>query len=113
MIEATCHCGAVRMEISVAPTSVTDCNCSICRRLGTLWAYYHPDQVKFVSRGTTIAYSWGEKSLEFHRCKICGCITHWQPVEMAGAKRMGVNTRLMDPKEIVDVHVRKFDRASM
>ena len=45
MLEGACHCGAVRFTIPAAPESVTDCNCSICRRLGTLWAYYSPTQV--------------------------------------------------------------------
>ena len=43
MIEATCHCGAVRLKAPHPPQSVTDCNCSICRLLGVLWAYYNPD----------------------------------------------------------------------
>jgi hypothetical protein len=45
MIEASCHCGAVKLEIQSAPNGVTDCNCSICRRYGVLWAYYEPAQV--------------------------------------------------------------------
>ena len=28
MIEATCHCGAVRIEVPSAPEAVTACNCS-------------------------------------------------------------------------------------
>ena len=40
MIEASCDCGAVRMEIDEPPLWVTDCNCGICRRYGALWAYY-------------------------------------------------------------------------
>ena len=39
MIRASCHCGAVCLEIDAAPAEVTECNCSICRRYGGLWAY--------------------------------------------------------------------------
>ncbi|HVJ53239.1 MAG TPA: GFA family protein [Aliidongia sp.] len=113
MIHASCHCGAVRMEIAEAPDHVTDCNCSICRRLGTLWVYYRPDQVRIVPpAGATIAYTHGEASLEFHRCKVCGCITHWEAADKAKATRMGVNARLFDdPADLRDVPVRKFDGA--
>jgi hypothetical protein len=45
MIVASCHCGAVLLEITEAPPEITDCNCSICRRYGVLWAYYSPRQV--------------------------------------------------------------------
>ena len=38
MIEAACHCGAVRLSVPSAPDTVTECNCSICRRLGARWA---------------------------------------------------------------------------
>jgi len=48
MIEASCHCGAVRIEVPSAPETVTSCNCSICRRYGVLWAYYQPQSVRVV-----------------------------------------------------------------
>jgi hypothetical protein len=40
MIESSCHCGVVKLEIQSAREEVNDCNCSICRRYGALWAYY-------------------------------------------------------------------------
>ncbi len=39
MIRVACHCGAVRLSVEPAPRWVLDCNCSICRRYGALWAY--------------------------------------------------------------------------
>ena len=76
MIESSCHCGTVKLEIPSAPEEVTDCNCSICRRYGVLWAYYAPAHVRIIAtEGATAAYRWGDKSLEFHRCQNCGCVT--------------------------------------
>jgi len=49
MIEASCHCGAVRFAVEAAPDDVNDCNCSICRRYGTLWGYYQRPQVRFAA----------------------------------------------------------------
>ncbi len=46
MIEASCHCGTVRFAVETAPGEVNDCNCSICRRYGALWAYYKRAQVR-------------------------------------------------------------------
>ena len=46
MVEATCHCGAVKLQIATAPDTVKDCNCSICHRYGVLWAYYTLDAVQ-------------------------------------------------------------------
>lgn len=108
MIEASCHCGAVHMHVETAPDTVTECNCSICSRTGGLWAYYKPSEVRV--EGETDVYIWGDKSLRLHRCKICGNVTHWSPIDPA-LERMGVNTRLM-PREIwTAARVRKFDGA--
>ncbi len=111
MIEASCHCGAVRLEIDTPPQTVTDCNCSICRRLGVLWAYYSPKQVRRIpASGVTDTYMWDDRSIEFHHCKICGCTAYWWPVDPS-VDRMGVNARLMDPKTLAGVTVRKLDGA--
>lgn len=108
MIEASCHCGAVHLYVESAPDTVTECNCSICSRTGGLWAYYRPSDVRI--EGETDVYIWGDKSLRLHRCKTCGNVTHWSPVDPA-LERMGVNTRLM-PREIwTAARVRKFDGA--
>ena len=48
MLTATCHCGALRIEVPRKPRTLTSCNCSICRRYGTLWAYYKASSVRVV-----------------------------------------------------------------
>ncbi|WP_445082901.1 GFA family protein [Chelativorans sp. YIM 93263] len=73
MLRASCHCGAVEIALPEEPRWQTSCNCSVCRRLGTRWIYYHPRQVSFVEgAGKTIAYVWGDGTLEFHHCPTCG-----------------------------------------
>lgn len=109
MIEGSCHCGAVRVEVPEIPKQLTSCNCSICRRLGTLMAYYHPDHVKVL--GPTDTYAWGDRSIAFHRCQSCGCATHWSSLDPKLTDRMGVNARLLDPKVLDGVRIRKFDGA--
>lgn len=113
MIESSCHCGRVKLHVPEAPGIVTDCNCSICRRYGVLWAYYSPAQVRIVVGGdSTDAYMWNDRSIEFHRCRNCGCVTHWAPVDKS-SDRMGVNARLMPPEVLAGARVRQFDGASM
>ena len=111
MIEASCHCGAVRLEIETAPETVTDCNCSICRRYGVLWAYYAPKDVRVMPpSGVTAIYMWDDKSIEFHHCKVCGCVSHWAPVDKT-RDRMGVNARLMAPEILATARLRHLDGA--
>ncbi|MBV9860403.1 MAG: GFA family protein [Alphaproteobacteria bacterium] len=111
MISASCHCGAVCLEIEEPPSEVTDCNCSICRRYGVLWAYYSPRQVRLVpSDAPTDVYMWDDRSIRFHRCRACGCVSHWTAVD-AGRDRMGINARLMAPEVVARARTRHLDGA--
>src|ERR1043166_4539030 len=110
MIEASCHCGAVRIEVARSPQEVEirECNCSICRRIGSVMAYYSLKEVRV--SGPTDVYMWGDREIEFHRCKVCGNFTHWSPVDKS-FDRMGVNARLMAPEVLAAARVIKFDGA--
>ncbi len=73
MLRATCHCGAVAISIPRPPEKVTNCNCSICRRYGTLWGYFEqPEVLVEAAPGATHEYSWGDNSLAFVRCAVTG-----------------------------------------
>ena len=112
MIIASCHCGQLSVEVDSAPTEVTDCTCSICRRYGVLWAYYRPEQVKIVSTGgATDTYSWGRMSLAFHRCPSCGCVSHWEAIKDRPRDRIGINARLMPLEVLAGARIRHLDGA--
>lgn len=103
--KAVCHCGAVVIKFSGAPEKVAECNCSICRRLGALWVYRALEEVSLIHvEGATSTYSWGDKTLEFHRCKICGCTTHWLPLNEKYTV-MGINARMIDGLRPSDVEI--------
>ena len=113
MVEASCHCGAVRIIVETAPTELTSCNCSICRRLGALWAFYLPGQVQVV--GDTTSYLWadrirGDRTVDIHHCATCACTTHWKPVGPR-RDRMAVNARLMEPQVVEAARIRHLDGA--
>lgn len=110
MPTATCHCGAVRLEVMRTPRTLTECNCSICRRYGTLWAYYKASAVQV--SGATTTYRWGDGRLEFHRCKVCGCVTHHERTRKRRDSTVGVNARNFDPAIVAKARVRHLDGAS-
>jgi hypothetical protein len=108
--QGSCHCGAVTIAVAHPPTELTSCNCSICRRLGTLWAYYAPAEVQIT--GATATYAWGEKSIDFHHCATCGSTTHWSPRAGRAPGRMGINARLLSPEVVAAARIRRLDGAS-
>lgn len=113
MLATTCHCGAIRIEVPRRPQSLTNCNCSICRRYGTLWAYYKADAARIVGGAqATAEYRWGDRRLAFVRCANCGCVTHWKPVRRTPSSRMGVNARNFEPEALGAVRIRRLDGAS-
>jgi hypothetical protein len=112
VLTGTCHCGAVQIVVPSKPRRLTSCNCSICQRYGTLWAYYDWRRVKISARKTAIdVYSWGSKNILFGRCATCGCVTHWEPVDRARRHRMGINFRNFDLSVVESIRVRRLDGA--
>lgn len=112
MPTATCHCGAVKVSVPRRPQTLTDCNCSICRRYGALWAYYKASTVRVeAARGATRGYMRGAKTLRFVRCANCGCMMYWEPTTR-GKDRMGVNMRNFEPELWREIPVTPCDGAS-
>lgn len=112
MLTASCHCGAVNVEVPHKPASITDCNCSICRRYGVLWAYYKDAEVKLnASTDGTDSYVWGDKTQKFIRCRQCGCVMQWKKFEIGDDTYTGVNARNFEPSVIADVKIRQLDGA--
>jgi len=109
-LSGSCHCGAVQLAVASAPETLTSCNCSMCRRIGGLWAYYKPADVTIA--GATATYCWGDKSLDLHHCATCGCTTHWSPRPGTDPNRMGVNARLLAPEIIETTRIRRVDGAN-
>jgi len=112
MLEASCHCGAVKFQVPKPPDHLVACNCSLCRKIGQLGASYHPGEVRFsAGEGTTIAYIQGDRTIAMHHCPVCGCNTHAAGLGEYAADWMKVNARLFDPAEIAHVRIRHFDGA--
>ena len=109
MIRGSCHCNAVRFELARTPEWLTACNCSVCRRIGALWAHADASEIRLIhAPDATFGYVWGDRSLAFHTCRTCGCTTHWKGLLYS---RMAVNCRLADPEVIARVRTRHFDGA--
>lgn len=112
MIKASCHCGAVQIEVDVLPATLTQCTCSICRRYGALWAHGTRQSTRVISgRDQETAYLWGDQLIEFYHCNQCGCLTRYESVEKLDSSRISVNARMMSPDDIAGLRVRIFDGA--
>ena len=112
MIRGSCHCGAISFAAARTPEWLTACNCSICRRVGALWAHFPRDNVAVSAPPDgTIEYIHGDKTLVLHTCGTCGCTPYWVGVGPGTEGRMAVNARMCEPADIADLPVRHFDGA--
>lgn len=105
-----CLCGNVQFQVKQRPEYVNDGNCSLCTKLGALWAYYPSDEIDI--SGKTRSYvrtDLTEPALTVHHCPTCGATTHWVPLEDGPHRRMGINARLFADGVIGDVEVRYPD----
>jgi hypothetical protein len=110
--EGSCHCGAVRLVVAQPPTHVIKCNCSICTRLGALWAHYTFAMVNVEGHPqNTSAYVWGNETLKTIRCRTCGCATHWEALKPQAGAEVGVNMNNFDQQLLQNTPVRTFDGA--
>lgn len=110
MIEGHCHCGAVHWRFDGRPESATACNCTVCRRYGTLWAYDYEGERIHVS-GPTSVYARGNRNLGFHFCATCGCVAYWRAMTPGkdGRRRIAVNLRLAEPEAVGAIVLDHFD----
>lgn len=112
-MEITCHCDNVRIELPSIPKEVGKCNCSICSRYSALWAYYSPDEITIsYAKEKTVFYIWGDKEVEFHRCSICGCVTHYITTPKCDEDMLAVNMRMAENDVLKGIFVRDIDGAS-
>src|SRR5262249_44902760 len=90
--------------------TLTECNCSICGRLGARWAYYTRTAVRVACPDSAMrAYSYGKKTYEYYHCKVCGCVTHYARVNVKRAHKVAVNARMMNPDDLTSIPIRRLD----
>lgn len=107
----TCACGRVKITVQHKPSYIYDCDCTLCRKSGAAWGYFKTAEVEV--DGKTAAFSREDKSLpivEIHSCVVCGATTHFLITEAYREEnpkvdQIGVNMRLFDIEQLIDVEI--------
>ncbi len=90
MIEGACHCGTVAWRFEGPVESATACNCTVCRRYGTLWIYGHEGEEISVT-GPTQVYREGTPTSAFTSAESAAALSRGAPCHpartVAGALR--------------------------
>lgn len=69
----SCHCGAVRFEITSDFPELTTCDCSICRRKNALMVKVHESDFRLLSGEEHLsAYQFHTFTATHYFCRTCG-----------------------------------------
>ena len=111
MFEGQCYCGRIQFTVTTEPAQLVDCNCTLCRRLGALWAHVPVASVRIdTSNAANVSYAQGDRTLAVQSCSHCGCTTHYETLQDDG-EIMAVNFRMCEPQVLENFRIRKFDGA--
>jgi len=112
--EASCQCGKVVCKVDAdIPTSVFECNCSRCRRLGFLLAFVPRDSFTLVQGDDVLkSYFFHKHVIEHRFCTECGV----QPFALGnmpdGSPMAGINMRCVETVDLDALERQKVDGAS-
>jgi hypothetical protein len=107
----SCHCKAVRFEVEVDATAGTQCNCTICRKLGTTHAIVKPAEFALIAGEPNLTmYEWGFKTGKRYFCASCGvdCFGRGH-LEQVGGDYVSVSLNALDDIDLKDTKVGHFD----
>jgi len=97
---AICHCGAVELSLTI-PDGLVDprrCDCSMCRRRGTVVASVSLDDLEVVRGESLRLYRFGTMTAEHWFCGTCGVNTHHK--RRSNPLQYGVNIGCIDGVDI-------------
>jgi hypothetical protein len=111
----SCHCGAVRYEVTMAPPQKAfACNCSICSRAGWLLAFVPEESFRLLAgEGELGDYQFGKKHIHHVFCRTCGVRSFSRGAGKDGKTTFAVNVRCLAGLDATALPVETFDGASL
>lgn len=105
----SCHCGAVRYAARSAPIeNAISCNCSMCRRKGTLLAFIPAADFTLDAGGDQLAdYQFNRRLIHHLFCRTCGVTSFARGTQPDGTEMVALNVRCLDG---IDLDALRIDR---
>jgi hypothetical protein len=110
----SCHCGRVAYEADADLSHVISCNCSSCRRRGTLLAFVPKDAFRLKTGADALTeYTFNNKVIHYRFCTTCGVLPFADGKGPDGAAMVALNVRCLDGVDLDTLKVQKVDGASL
>ena len=113
--QGSCHCGTVKFSVDAEmPKEAMSCNCSICRRKGTLMAFFPVAKFKLEQgEGALQVYKFHTHRLSHWFCKTCGIHPFAGGIGPDGNEMRAVNLRCVPEANLDSLKIQLFDGASV
>ena len=111
-VTGACHCGAVKIEVSLEPAPrIARCNCTICRRTAQTGTIVKPAAFTLLAGESNLgSYVWGGRIAERFFCKTCGIHVFARGhLEQLGGDYVSVNLNCFDALEVNERDVVYWD----
>lgn len=112
LYQGSCHCGAVAFEVDGEIDAALACNCSMCRRRGSLLWFVARDQFRLrAPEEAAASYTFNKHVIKHRFCATCGIHPYGEGVDPKGNAMAAINLRCVDGLELDQVPVHHHDGA--
>jgi hypothetical protein len=112
--KGSCHCAKITLEVEGELTGAMACNCSMCRRKGSLLWFVPRDQMRLLTPENNIGtYTFNKHVIKHRFCLTCGIHPFGEGVDPKGNRMAAINIRCLDGVDLEKVPVQHFDGRSL
>ncbi len=112
LYQGSCHCGAIAFEVEGEIDGALSCNCSMCRRKGSLLWFVARDQMRLHTPEQAAAtYTFNKHVIKHRFCATCGIHPYGEGVDPKGNAVAAINLRCVDNVDLDRVPVQHYNGA--
>lgn len=109
-VQGSCHCGNVKFEAEGDFSTAIACNCSICRRKGSLLAFVPRSAFRLLTpESATRSYFFNKHAIDHRFCTTCGMHPYALGSDPKAGEMAAINVRCLDDFDLDAVKVQQFD----
>jgi hypothetical protein len=111
--EGSCHCGKIAFDVEGEFNDGLECNCSICRRRGSILAFVPAGDFTLKTPQSDVStYTFNTHVLQHHFCATCGVAPYADGKAPDGKPMAAVNLRCIPAVDLSALTITHFDGAS-
>lgn len=112
--QGSCHCGAIRFSAEGTIGQVIECNCSICRRKGSLlWFVPRKDFRLQTPEKDVSTYLFNKRAIAHKFCAKCGIAPYALATGPQGNEMAAINVRCVEGVDLAALQRVPFDGRSL